>query len=273
MNARTYRPSLGAFSLLELLVVVGMSALLAALLLLGLSRSDRRAKEAVCLNNLRQISIGMNLYEQQNGFRFPLRVSRKGSTGTPPDPKGSPRDWRFFSEAIGGVDPADPHPGIPPAKERPLFPYLGASQVFRCHFDGGWDFRPDGDFVTPSAFVALGCSYQYNGDPSGRNDPFGFEGIAGKPESWVPNPSKYILIYEPPAQEHETKSPHPYYVFWHRLPRAETLHSNGMWPQLQGRRLISPILFVDSHAAILDFSRNLGFDVNTEEYSWWKPEK
>ena len=88
------------------------------------------------------------------------------------------------------------------ANERPLFPYLGPSKAFNCPFDGGWDFRPDREFVSPSAFVAHGCSYQYNTCPSGKN-PIGLEGIAGKTESWIPNPSKYILMYEPPACEHQ----------------------------------------------------------------------
>jgi len=271
MKRLTNQVSLKAFSLLELLVVVAIVALLASVLSVSLSTSNRKAKGVICLNNLRQISIGIHLYQQQNGLRFPVRISVKGSTGKPPDPKGNRGDWRFFDIALGGVEPAVSNPQIPRAIERPLFPYFGASKVFSCPFDRGWDFRPDAEFVGPSAFVAHGCSYQYNTSPSGTNNPLGLEGIAGKPESWVPEPAKYILMYEPPACERQTRSPDSYLVFWHWSAPSGTLHYNGDWSTLRGRRLLSPILFVDGHAAILDFTKQLGVKVNTEEWLWFKP--
>lgn len=263
--------SLNAFSLLELLVVVTVVALLASFLLVGSASANRKARAVTCLSNLRQISVGISLYQQQNGLRFPVRVSEKGSVGKPPDPRGNRDGWRFFDIAIGGVEPSNPSPQIPRANERPLFAYLGASKVFSCPFDKGWDFRPDGEFVGPSAFVENGCSYQYNTTRSGRNNALGLEGIAGKTETWVPDPAKYILMYEPPACEHQTRSAKPYLVFWHWPAPAGTLHWNGDRATLQGKRLISPILFVDGHAAVFDFTDRAGIQVNTEEWLWFKP--
>ena len=271
MNRRTDQISLNAFSLLELLVVVAVVALLASLLLVGFSTANRKAREVTCLSNLRQISIGISLYQQQNGLRFPVRVSEKGSIGKPPDPRGNRDGWRFFDIAIGGVEPSNPSPQIPRAIERPLFPYLGASKAFSCPFDKGWDFRPDAEFVGPSAFVQNGCSYQYNTTPSGTNDPLGLEGIAGKTESWVPDSARYILMYEPPACEHQTRSSKPYLVFWHGPAPVGTLHWNGDLATLKGKRLISAILFVDGHAAVLDFTERAGMQINTEEWLWFKP--
>jgi prepilin-type processing-associated H-X9-DG protein/prepilin-type N-terminal cleavage/methylation domain-containing protein len=61
--------STGGFTLVELLVVIGIVALLLALLLPATSRARRQARTAVCLSNLRQLQTAFQLYVNENKGR------------------------------------------------------------------------------------------------------------------------------------------------------------------------------------------------------------
>jgi prepilin-type N-terminal cleavage/methylation domain-containing protein len=115
------------FTLVELLVVIAIIAILAGLLLPALSRAKEQARIVPCLSNLRQIGIGIALYTDDNGSRFPPSHVF--------EPNGKLKNNVY---AIGGKDPrildnlCSPSPEI-----RPLFPYLKRSEVFRCSADKG----------------------------------------------------------------------------------------------------------------------------------------
>ena len=70
----SYEPSRAgrrAFTLVELLVVVGIVALLIAILLPVLGKARAASNRAVCLSNIRQLGIGILMYCQDNEGYFP----------------------------------------------------------------------------------------------------------------------------------------------------------------------------------------------------------
>ncbi len=113
------------FTLVELLVVVGIIAILLGLLLTGLGRASAAAKDVRCMSNLKQIALAWNMYLEDKRY-FPRGV---GFT------------W-------GGVDF---HPyettGTPGyfSPNRPLNPYFDLNireksrvEVFQCPRDHGF---------------------------------------------------------------------------------------------------------------------------------------
>src|SRR5262245_4321841 len=66
-----------AFTLIELLVVVAIIAILAALLLPALSGSKERARRAACQSGMRQFSLAVHMYGDDNDQWVPSGESNK----------------------------------------------------------------------------------------------------------------------------------------------------------------------------------------------------
>ena len=63
---RHRRPSRPAFTLIELLVVIAIIAILAGLLLPALARAKHQAKRIGCLNNVKQMGAGSQMYADED---------------------------------------------------------------------------------------------------------------------------------------------------------------------------------------------------------------
>ena len=62
------------FTLIELLVVVAVIAILAAMLLPVLSKTRRQAKMTLCMNNLRELGLGLTMYASDSDDYYPRRT-------------------------------------------------------------------------------------------------------------------------------------------------------------------------------------------------------
>ena len=91
------RPGRAGFTLLELLVAVGVVVLLLGLLLPAVQRARETARQVECRNNLKQIGLALHSYHAQHGA-LPFGVGPDGP-GTGPS-VGTLADRRYSAQAL-----------------------------------------------------------------------------------------------------------------------------------------------------------------------------
>src|SRR4051812_39401140 len=89
------KPTRGAFTLVELLVVIGIIAVLISILLPTLSKAKQSAARAACLSNLRQIGQMFNVYAAENRQQIPLGTNSDSYQGSYFLAIGSPPSVRY----------------------------------------------------------------------------------------------------------------------------------------------------------------------------------
>jgi prepilin-type N-terminal cleavage/methylation domain-containing protein len=188
MPKRYHHRQRRGFTLVELLVVIGIIALLISILLPSLSRAREQANRIKCLSNVRQVAMAFMMYANAHQGTLPHRTASRGV--------GHRQfDWIYWQKKGQPTADASIH-------ESNVLSYMGQpvnEEVLRCPSDN-WEDRPlngnsaaDGPYFysySVNSFVMSTSNVKLMDPGNNIKTPLGFK------LSKVKDPSQKILLGE-----------------------------------------------------------------------------
>jgi general secretion pathway protein G len=147
------------FTLIELLVVIAIISIIAAILFPVFASVRGKARQAVCLSNMRQIGMAISMYAQDSDDFYPNGTDPSDLYATPPIWAGSPYYAQVLATPLLNFDPHVPgQTGV-------LTPYIKNNEVWRCPSDSGYTVLDNVAFsnlnARPTSYEAFGTSYLF----------------------------------------------------------------------------------------------------------------